>query len=132
VIPSNDKLDDGLIIFVEFIDPVPDNTDSVWAVPYANLLPEPHSEYNGFKWKNNKGKQFVDHNTRAAIHAVFVIPVTSFALFIYCVFSLGHKGPCTYLVQRSADEHSSTCLYSVADYFLFSFLHNADRSGRAV
>jgi hypothetical protein len=31
----------------------------------------------------------------------------------------GNKGPCTYLVERSADEHSSTCIYSVVDYFIF-------------
>jgi hypothetical protein len=28
-------------------------------------------------------------------------------------------GSCTYLVQRSADDHSSICLYSVVVYFLF-------------
>jgi hypothetical protein len=33
--------------------------------------------------------------------------------------SLGHKGPCTYLIQKSANECSSTCLYSIVDYFLF-------------
>jgi hypothetical protein len=45
--------------------------------------------------------------------------------------TLGHKSPCIYLVERSNDEHSSTCLYSVVDYFLFfsflfvfSFLYN--------
>jgi hypothetical protein len=38
---------------------------------------------------------------------------------------LGYKVPCTYLVQRSADEHSSTCLCSVLDFFLYSFLIHA-------
>jgi hypothetical protein len=28
---------------------------------------------------------------------------------------LGHKGPCTYVVQISADEHSSACLHYVVE-----------------
>jgi hypothetical protein len=38
---------------------------------------------------------------------------------------LGHKGPCPFLVQRSADEHSSTCLYSVAASFQFLFFSHS-------
>jgi hypothetical protein len=36
--------------------------------------------------------------------------------------SLSHKSPCTYLVQRSADEHFSTWPYSLVDCFFFFFI----------
>jgi hypothetical protein len=39
--------------------------------------------------------------------------------FLFPLSSLGLKGPFTYLVQRSADEHASACLYSAVGYFLF-------------
>jgi hypothetical protein len=37
------------------------------------------------------------------------------------LLSLGHEGPCTFLVQWSADEHSSTCLFFLS--FLFPTRH---------
>jgi hypothetical protein len=36
-------------------------------------------------------------------------------IIAHIVFWLGHKAPCTYLLLKSADEHSSACLYSVVD-----------------